>query len=48
MSAESLKLEGNAKHKEGRYAEAVGLYSKAIELDPKCAALYRCGAHDVG
>lgn len=41
MSAVEFKEQGNAKYKEGRYNDAVKLYSQAIELESDNAALYR-------
>lgn len=40
-AATSLKDQGNAKFKAGKYKEAVQLYSQAIDLEPSNAALFR-------
>lgn len=39
--AQALKEQGNAKYQAKQYEEAIKLYSEAIELDSKNAALYR-------
>jgi tetratricopeptide (TPR) repeat protein len=40
-NAAVLKDQGNEKYKAGHYAEAVQLYSQAIEVDPENAVLFR-------
>mmetsp|Transcript_35516 Transcript_35516/g.115652 ORF Transcript_35516/g.115652 Transcript_35516/m.115652 type:complete len:154 (-) Transcript_35516:138-599(-) len=44
--AEQLKTDGNAAFREARYAEAVRLYSAAVELEPENGVLFsnRSGA----
>ena len=45
--AEALKAQGNAAFKEGRYDQAVGYFTSAIDLDGTNAVLFsnRSGAH---
>ena len=45
--AEALKAQGNASFKEGRYDQAVGYFTSAIDLDGTNAVLFsnRSGAH---
>lgn len=40
LSPEELKEMGNEEYKQGRYAEALGLYDRAIVMDPKKAAYW--------
>ena len=39
-SAEEFKVQGNEAFKKGEYDKAIGLYQKAIELDPQNHVLY--------
>ena len=41
MSSSDLKDQGNASFKNGEFEKADELYSKAIDLDPTSAPLYR-------